>query len=349
VEDTDNPAWVRLEREVGEPAPADAARCDRLVRLAGGFAAVVLALAILLLLFVPAAHWLAWRDIGSARGPLLRAAGVTARGQLLILGAGLFAAGALLGAAQTSALSRRTPKRTEQTSALSRRTPKRTEQTSPLSRRTPKRTEQTSALSRRTPKRTDQRQVTGRYTKAVEQLSSDRLDVRIGGIYALEGVARDSASDHPAVMEVLTAFIREHWRKPLRPPDPGRLDKEQWVRPDVQVALTVIARRKQERDIRPINLSGANLTHADLIGAHLCIANLSKTRLHRANLHGADLCIADLRWADLTGADLAGADLTGADLTGADLTGADLTDARWPQHPPVPEAGEQTPASDHWP
>jgi hypothetical protein len=36
-------------------------------------------------------------------------------------------------------------------------------------------------------------QVTERYTKAIEQLGSDKLDVRIGGIYALERVARDSA------------------------------------------------------------------------------------------------------------------------------------------------------------
>ena len=36
--------------------------------------------------------------------------------------------------------------------------------------------------------------------------------MRIGGIYALERIARDSAKDHPTVMEVLTAFIREHSR-----------------------------------------------------------------------------------------------------------------------------------------
>lgn len=45
-------------------------------------------------------------------------------------------------------------------------------------------------------------QVTDRYTKAIEQLGSDKLDVRIGGIYALERVARDSTGDHPTVMEV---------------------------------------------------------------------------------------------------------------------------------------------------
>jgi hypothetical protein len=51
--------------------------------------------------------------------------------------------------------------------------------------------------------------VTDPYTKAIEQLGSGKLDVRIGAIYALERVARDSARDHQTVIEVLTAFIRE--------------------------------------------------------------------------------------------------------------------------------------------
>jgi len=61
--------------------------------------------------------------------------------------------------------------------------------------------------------------VTDRYTKAIEQLGSDKRDVRIGGIYALERVARDSPRDHPTVIEVLAAFIREHsreqWPEPM--------------------------------------------------------------------------------------------------------------------------------------
>jgi hypothetical protein len=52
--------------------------------------------------------------------------------------------------------------------------------------------------------------VTDRYTKAIEQLGSDRLDVRVGGIFAPERIARDSARDHPVVLEVLAAFLREH-------------------------------------------------------------------------------------------------------------------------------------------
>ena len=35
-------------------------------------------------------------------------------------------------------------------------------------------------------------------------------DVRLGGIYGLEQLARDSPSDHPAVFDVLAAFVRGH-------------------------------------------------------------------------------------------------------------------------------------------
>ena len=95
----------------------------------------------------------------------------------------------------------------------------------------------------------EQGQVTERYTKAIEQLGSDKLDVRIGGIYALERVASDSARDHPVVMEVLAAFIREHSHEPWPPPD-HRASREAVpsTRPDVQAAVTVVGRRDPERD-----------------------------------------------------------------------------------------------------
>ena len=148
----------------------------------GGIAVVVLGLAIAWVLFVPIADWLAHHDVGSVRGLLHETAVDNARGRLLTLAAGVFAAGALAFTARNFTLSRRTLDLTEQG------------------------------------------QVTDRYTKAIEQLGSDKLDVRIGGIYALERVARDSARDHPAVMEVFTAFIREHSREQRPHPDaePGR-------------------------------------------------------------------------------------------------------------------------------
>jgi Pentapeptide repeats (8 copies) len=170
-------------------------------------------------------------------------------------------------------------------------------------------------------------QVTDRYTRAIEQLGSDKLDVRIGGIYALERVARDSPRDHPTVMEVLAAFIREHSREMFL---------------EVRAAATVIGRRNPKHDRQPVNLDGAKLTTADLSGAYLSgaflvgadlthadlsDADLTRAYLSGANLSGANLIGADLARANLIGADLSGADLTSADLIGADLTGADLIGA----------------------
>jgi len=40
--------------------------------------------------------------------------------------------------------------------------------------------------------------VTDWYTKAIEQLGSEHLDVRLGAIYALERIIIDSPRDHPA-------------------------------------------------------------------------------------------------------------------------------------------------------
>jgi hypothetical protein len=73
-------------------------------------------------------------------------------------------------------------------------------------------------LNNRTYRLTQQGQITDRYTKAVEQLGGDKLDVRLGGIYALERIAVDSKRDHQTIVAVLSAFVRERT-------DPVRTDK----------------------------------------------------------------------------------------------------------------------------
>jgi len=207
-------------------------------------------------------------------------------------------------------------------------------------------------------------QVTDRYTKAIEQLGSEKLDVRIGGIYALERIARDSAKDHPTVIEVLTAFIREHSHEQRPEPEPFTW---QTPRPDVQAALTVVGRRDAKRDIRRVDLSRADLGGADLRnaflggrivtrgptttyfpGADLSGADLSNAGLNSAFLRDADLSTAKLTSADLTGAQLGGAKLLLADLFGAELKdarsldtatfgGAKLDGASWPEDAAVPK------------
>jgi len=170
-------------------------------------------------------------------------------------------------------------------------------------------------------------QLADRYALALAQLSADELNVRIGGIRALERVARDSPGHHPAVMEMLAAFIRERSRQPWPPPEAGRQARPRSPQPDVQAAIAVVGHRLAGRDLEPIDLAGADLAGADLAGADLTGAVLAGAVLARADLLAATLVRADLSGADLGGARLTGANLDGADLTGADLADADLADA----------------------
>jgi len=127
-----------------------------------------------------------------------------------------------------------------------------------------------------------QGQVTDRYTKAIEQLGSDKgLDVRIGGIYALERIARDSPRDHPTIMEVLAAFIREHSREHWPPAEPGAEPPEHRTRPDVQAAATVIGRRTVRHDSQVVKLAGA-----DLADAHLADTDFARAYLPGAQGRG---------------------------------------------------------------
>jgi len=199
-------------------------------------------------------------------------------------------------------------------------------------------------------------QLADRYARALGQLSREELDVRIGGIRALERVARDSPGHHPAVMGMLADFIRERSGQHRPPSGPGGQARERSPRPDVQAAITALRRRRAERDLGPVDLAGADLTDADLTdadltGAVLACAVLARADLLAAKLVRADLSGADLGGARLTGANLDGADLTGADLTDADLAGADLaraefagaelTGALWPVSGPVPAGWER--------
>jgi len=58
-----------------------------------------------------------------------------------------------------------------------------------------------------------QRRITESFSKAVEQLGSDKLEVRLGGVYSLERISKESPDDYWTVMENLAAFVRERSRR----------------------------------------------------------------------------------------------------------------------------------------
>ncbi|GAA2803449.1 pentapeptide repeat-containing protein [Saccharopolyspora taberi] len=170
-------------------------------------------------------------------------------------------------------------------------------------------------------------QLTDRFTKAVEQLGAEKLEVRVGGVYALERIARDSPRDHPAVMDVLTAFIREH--PPASPFVTNEYGSYPLIAADLRAASVVIGRREATHDSESgLLLLGAPLAGTDFNSAQLAYVSLIDADLTSATIVGTDLTNADLTGADLTNADLSNTDLSNANLTSADLTGANLTDAK---------------------
>jgi hypothetical protein len=57
---------------------------------------------------------------------------------------------------------------------------------------------------------TNEGQITERFTRAIDQLGSPQLELRLGGIYGLESIANESPTYHWPIMEVLTAYVRVH-------------------------------------------------------------------------------------------------------------------------------------------
>ena len=177
--------------------------------------------------------------------------------------------------------------------------------------------------------------ITDRYAKAIELLGSDNLEVRLGGVYALERLARDSPErDSSTILEVLCAYVRE--RAPGQAAEqPGKAQAPARPATDVQAALTALGRRQRMDgeppvDLRITDLRGADLHGADLKGALLWGANLEgaylwgEAHLEGALMEGARLDGAKLNDVYLGGADLRGVSLRGADLANAHVGGTNL-------------------------
>jgi uncharacterized protein YjbI with pentapeptide repeats len=212
------------------------------------------------------------------------------------------------------------------------------------------------------------RRISESYSKAVEQLGSDKLEVRLGGIFSLERISKESPDEYWTVMENLSAFVRERSRRNeaeqtsldleqcvsrcayslwQRAGQPSGRAEEFWAeavkskadlgeRPpaDIAAVLTVIKRRSKESREREaamnwsFDLSGAILTQADLRFVDLRRANLSYVRLAGAQLEEAHLEEANLMHADLKSANLFHAHLEHAELRYACLKQAYVWDAR---------------------
>ncbi|MEU7615328.1 pentapeptide repeat-containing protein [Micromonospora rifamycinica] len=196
-----------------------------------------------------------------------------------------------------------------------------------------------------------------RFVRAIDQLGqegNEKLSIRLGGVYALETLMRESPEDRNTIIEVLCAFIRTHALLPRQVPRIVPPSTE-----DIRATLSVLGRRPDPHSLSRLDLSSTllGLSGINLLSADLTYANLTRSNLESATLKDADMAYVDLRSAYLRGADLtnvnltnatmqrvsmafailvgavltnaklANADLTGSNLSGANLSGANLTNA----------------------
>ena len=176
-----------------------------------------------------------------------------------------------------------------------------------------------------------QRRITESFAKAMEQLGSDKLEVRLGGIYALERISQESPQDHWTVMENLTAFVRERTQ---------RAEADRRAKP-LHQRVAEIAHSLWEEAGKPegrseefwhaaVNRETSGEPPATDIAAVLTVIK-RRSETHRAR-EIKDQRVLDFRQAVLRRADLTGAHLEGADLTFAHLEGAVCIGGRGLKH-----------------
>lgn len=147
------------------------------------------------------------------------------------------------------------------------------------------------------------------------------IEVRVGGLYALERIAQDSMAheggrEHLTVMEIMCTYIRENaraadlnWTEPPFDRKPPRTD--------IQVALTIIGRRsKAQTDLEAVRKYRLDLRNSNLDGCDFRRGNFSAALFHRsrfeaaqfdeAKLHGSQFFDTLLNYASFWKAELIG-------------------------------------------
>ena len=200
-----------------------------------------------------------------------------------------------------------------------------------------------------TSERLRERHIAERFARAMELLGDEKPEVRWGGIFALERLARRSPQDQSTVAEVLATYVRR--RAVWKPQAQNPTGQSARIESEIQLIVTVLARRKWnfKNEDRPLDLHGTNLGKAHLPFAHLESAFLTNCNLESALLFGANLQGAWLARSVLKNANLDDANLEGADLSeAAGLVPEQLRRARFnektvlPPHLPRPRLRAKT-------
>jgi hypothetical protein len=165
------------------------------------------------------------------------------------------------------------------------------------------------------------RRITESFSKAAEQLGSDKLAVRLGGIYTMERISRESWTDYWPAMETLSAIVRES----------GRLTQQtdSKITTDVAAVMEVLSRRSSDAKKYEVeNHLFFDLSNADLRGAELYNLDFYAAQMNDVNLQGAELRGCKFKYGRLGRVNFSDADLSDIELSGAFLDDANFRGMR---------------------
>jgi uncharacterized protein YjbI with pentapeptide repeats len=196
-------------------------------------------------------------------------------------------------------------------------------------------------ISRENLKVSEEKQVTDRFSKGVDQIGSDKIEVRLGGIYALERIAKNDSEekDYESIMEILAGFIRERstarWKNAENISSNAQTTQNVptpeyrilSIPPtDIQAALSFVLNQDKIKslDLRSSDFSWMILTHSIFKER-----NLQRSNFSNSDLSNADFSNSDLSHTDFSNANLSNVNFKNTILNFANLSGAILNQVRF--------------------
>ncbi|MFB6578574.1 pentapeptide repeat-containing protein [Streptomyces sp. NPDC056402] len=157
--------------------------------------------------------------------------------------------------------------------------------------------------TRKTEDDATERHITELYTKAVEQIGSERAAVRLGGIYSLERLANSNKDHRQTIVDVLCAYLRMSSNLPDTNPT---VDQAASVRPqahqgstDLEPALAAESSEREAREEQEVRAAAQQVLTSHLrcpeTRAEAAAQKESFWPGLRLNLNGAHLHLFDLR------------------------------------------------------
>ncbi|MBI4687918.1 MAG: pentapeptide repeat-containing protein [Nitrospirae bacterium] len=178
----------------------------------------------------------------------------------------------------------------------------------------------------------EDKQITDRFSKAVEQLRNDEnIYCRLGGIYSLERIAKDSENDYYQTIKILAAYIRT--KKPLTldiQANKSIVENSSLLPIDIEEVLIILLQRRsieREEKLDPGNKVKLDLSKTNLHGIEFGGAKLQRAELTGTNFKQAFLCYSNFSLAHLSKTNLSNAKLQGSSFECALLDEVDFRDS----------------------